>query len=169
MREERIELSQRERERLKVLHEVQQGHLRQREAAGRLQLSPRQVRRLLRRVRKQGDRGLIHRLRGRPSNRKIPVAVQQRVLAQVRRLYRDFGPTLAREHLGSQGLAVSRETLRQWMIAAGLWTSRRQRLRPVHVWRERRAAFGELVMMDSSPFRWLEERGPELQLIAMIG
>ena len=168
MREERIELSQRERERLKVLHEVQQGHLRQREAAGRLQLSPRQVRRLLRRVRKQGDRGLIHRLRGRPSNRKIPVAVQQRVLAQVRRLYRDFGPTLAREHLGSQGLAVSRETLRQWMIAAGLWTSRRQRLRPVHVWRERRAAFGELVMMDSSPFRWLEERGPELQLIAMI-
>ena len=95
MREERIEMNQRERERLKVLHEVQQGHLRQREAAGRLQLSTRQVGRLLRRVRKQGDRGLIHRLRGRRSNRKIPVLVQQRVLAEVRRLYRDFGPTLA--------------------------------------------------------------------------
>ena len=168
MREERIELSQRERERLKVLHEVQRGHLRQREAAGRLQLSTRQVRRLLRRVKREGDGGLIHRGRGRPSNRKIAVRQQRRMVAQVQRRYADFGPTLAAEQLAQQGLRVSRETLRQWMIAAGLWKPRRQRLRPVHVWRERRAAFGELVMMDSSPFRWLEERGPELQLIAMI-
>ena len=63
---------------------------------------------------------------------------------------------------------MSKETLRQWMIEIGLWKPCRQRLRPVHVWRERRAAFGELVMMDSSPLRWLEERGPQLQLIAMI-
>jgi len=168
MKEERIELSQKERERLKVLHEVQRGHLRQREAAGRLQLSPRQVRRLLRRVRKQGDRGLIHGLRGRPSNRKIPGAVQQRAVAQVRRRYGDFGPTLASEHLARQGLRVSRETLRQWLIGAGLWKPRRQRVEAVHVWRERRAACGELVMMDSSEYRWLEERGPTLQLIAMI-
>ena len=168
MREERIELSQRERERLKVLHEMERGHLRQREAAGRLRLSARQVRRLLRRVKREGDGGRIHRLRGRPSHRKIAARQQGRILAQVRRRYADFGPTLAAEQLAQQGLRVSRETLRQWMIAAGLWTPRRQRLRPVHVWRERRAAFGELVMMDSSPFRWLEERGPELQLIAMI-
>ena len=95
MREEGIELSQRERERLKVLHEVPQGHWRQREAAGRLQWSRRQVRRLRRRERKQGDRGLIHRLQGRSSNRRIPAAVQQRVLAQVRRRYADCGPTRA--------------------------------------------------------------------------
>ena len=168
MREERIELSQRERDRLKGLHEVQRRQLRQREAAERLGLSVRQVRRLLRRVKREGDGGVIHGLRGRPSNRKIPRAVRGRILAEVQRRYRDFGPTLASEHLARQGLGVSRETLRQWMIEAGLWSPRRQRVEAVHVWRERRAAFGELVMLDSSPFRWLEERGPKLQLIAMI-
>ena len=168
MKEERIELNQRARDRLKVLHEAERKQIGQRQAAERLGLSPRQVRRLLRRVRREGDRGLIHRLRGRASNRKIPRAVRQRVLAQVRQRYADFGPTLAGEHLARQGLRVSRETLRQWRIAAGLWSPRRQRVQAVHVWRERRAAFGELVMMDSSPFRWLEERGPQCQLIAMI-
>jgi transposase len=168
MKEERIALSQRERERLQVLHEVERKHLRQREAAKRLGLSARQVRRLLRRVRHEGDRGVIHRLRGRPSNRKMARAVERRILAEVQRRYRDFGPTLACEHLARQGLGVSRETLRQWLIQAGLWKPRRQRVEAVHVWRERRAACGELVMMDSSPFRWLEERGPSLQLIALI-
>ena len=72
MEEERIALSARERERLKILHEVEQGHLRQIDAADRLRLSDRQVRRLLGRLRDAGDRGLVHRLRGRPSNRKIP-------------------------------------------------------------------------------------------------
>jgi transposase len=168
MKEERIALSQRERDRLQVLHEVERKHLRQREAAKRLGLSERQVRRLLRRVKREGDRGVIHRLRGRCSNRKISSAVQQRILAEVRRRYADFGPTLASEHLARQGLGVSRETLRQWLIQAGLWKPRRQRVEAVHVWRERRAACGELVMMDSSEFRWLEERGPTLQLIALI-
>ena len=168
MKEERIALSQRERDRLKVLHAVEGKHLRQGEAAERLRLSVRQVRRLLRRVKREGDRGLIHRLRGRPSNRKIPRAVRRRILAEVQRRYRDFGPTLACEHMARQGLRVSRETLRQWRIAAGLWKPRRQRVEAVHVWRERRAALGELVMMDSSEFRWLEERGPKRQLIAMI-
>jgi transposase len=168
MGEERIELRQRDRDRLKVLHEVERGHLKQVEAAQRLGLSPRQVRRLERRVEAEGDGGLVHRLRGRPSNRKIPTAVQERLMAEVRRRYADFGPTLASEKLAAQGLPVSRETLRKWMSEAGLWQARRWRVRTVHVWRERRAAFGELVMMDSSPFRWLEERGPQLQLVAMI-
>jgi DNA-binding Lrp family transcriptional regulator len=90
MQEERIALSQKERDRLQVLHEVERKHLRQREAAQRLGLSER----LLRRVKREGDRGVIHRLRGRPSNRKIPRAVEQRILAEVQRRYRDFGPTL---------------------------------------------------------------------------
>jgi len=168
MREERIELSQRERERLKVVHEIERGHLKQVEAGQRLGLSTRQVRRILQRVKEEGDRGIVHRSRGRPSNRKIPVGRRERMMAEVRRRYADFGPTLAAEKLVGQGHRVSRETLRQWMSAAGLWKPRRQRLKAVHVWRERRAAFGELVMMDSSPFRWLEERGPQLQLIALI-
>ena len=161
-------MSQSERERLKVLHQIEQGHWTQVEGARRLQLSTRQVRRLQRRVAAEGDGGVIHRLRGRRSNRKIPEKVQERVLAAVRRRYADFGPTLAAEHLAGGGIPVSRETLRRWMSAAGLWRSRRRRMRAVHVWRERRAAFGELVMMDSSPFRWLEDRGPGLQLIALI-
>ena len=169
MEEERIELSAKERERLKVLHEVEQGHLPQIDAARRLRLSDRQVRRLLERLRKVGDRGLVHGLRGRPSNRKIPEELEQRSLRRLRLpAYGGFGPTLAAEHLARHGLQVSRETLRKWMNAAGLRHWRRRHLKQVHVWRPRRAAFGELVMMDSSPFRWLEDRGPACQLIAMI-
>ncbi len=169
MEPERIELSQRERDRLKVVHEVEQGHLTQVEASRRLQLSDRQVRRLLVRVRAEGDRGVIHRLRGRPSNRKIPAAVTQRALRLLARpCYAGFGPTLAAEHLARAGMAVSRETLRGWMTAAALWRPRRQKVAAVHVWRERRPAFGELVLLDTSEHAWLEERGPKLCLIALI-
>jgi hypothetical protein len=89
-------------------------------------------------------------------------------LTRVRERYADFGPTLAAEHLAQEGLPVSRETLRKWMVKASLWRPRAQRVKSIHVWRERRASFGELVMQDSSPFRWLEERGPACQLIAVI-
>jgi Helix-turn-helix domain len=84
MEPERIELSQRERVRLKVLHEVERGHLPQVEASRRLRWSDRQVRRLQVRVRADGDRGLIHQLRGRPSNRKIFEKIRQRILARAR-------------------------------------------------------------------------------------
>ena len=90
------------------------------------------------------------------------------MLSKVRRRYADFGPTLACEHLVRDGLELNRETLRQWMSEAGLWRPRRRRLKAVHTWRPRRASFGELVMADGSPFDWLEGRGPELNLIAMI-
>jgi hypothetical protein len=169
MEEERINLSQRERDRLRVLHELEQGHLQQREAARRLRLSDRQIRRLQVRLEQEGDRGLMHRLRGRTSNRKIPEELQQRALRQLRRrCYAGFGPTLATEHLARNGMLLSRETLRKWMSQAGLWRPRRARLKALHVWRPRRAAFGELVMMDSSPFRWLEDRAPASHLIALI-
>ena len=169
MEPERIALSQRERERLKVLHEVERGHLRQREAAQRLRLSERQVRRLLVRVGQEGDRGVMHRLRGQPSNRKLPERVTRRALQVLgRACYAGFGPTLAAEHLARGGIGVSRETLRGWMAAAGLWHPRRQKITPVHVWRQRRAALGELVLLDTSEHAWLEERGPQLCLIALI-
>ena len=169
MEAERMALSQKERELLKVLHQVEQGHLTQLEAGGRLRLSDRQVRRLLARVREQGDRGVVHGLRGRPSNRKIPERLTRRAVGLLgRSCYAGFGPTLAAEHLARAGIEVSRETLRQWMTAAALWRPRWQKVAAVHVWRQRRAAFGELVLMDTSEHAWLEERGPKLCLIAMI-
>jgi hypothetical protein len=120
------------------------------------------------RLQEQGDRAVIHGLRGRPSNRKFAVSFEQKVLARIRQRYADFGPTLAAEHLAKEGLPVSRETLRKWMTQAAFWRPRRQRVKKIYVWRERRASFGELVMQDSSPFRWLEDRGPACQLIALI-
>ena len=168
METERIALSQRERDRLRVLHEVQQRHITQTEAGRRLQLSDRQVRRLLWRVRKQGDQAMVHGLRGHPSNRKLASGLEQKILARVGQRYADFGPTLAAEHLAKEGLRVSRETLRKWMTKAAYWCPRRQRVKKIYVWRERRASFGELVMQDSSPFSWLEKRGPACQLIAVI-
>src|SRR5450432_4331997 len=168
METERITLSQRERDRLKVLYEVKQKHLSQVAAAERLKVTDRQVRRMLLRIRERGDSALVHGLRSRPSNRKLAARLEQKILARLRQRYADFGPTLAAEHLAQEGLSVSRETLRKWMVQAGLWRPRAQRVKTIHVWRERRASFGELVMQDSSPFRWLEERGPACQLIAVI-
>src|SRR6266446_5202080 len=168
METERITLTQRERDRLKVLHEVQQRHLTQVEAAARLKVTDRQVRRMLLRIREQGDAALVHGLRGRPSNRKLAARFEEKVLTRVGQRYADFGPTLAAEHLAKDGFRVSRETLRTWMTKAAFWHPRSQRVKKIHVWRERRASFGELVMQDSSPFRWLEERGPACQLIALI-
>src|ERR1700723_2213935 len=168
METERITLSKRERDRLKVLHEVQQKQLTQVAAAERLKISDRHVRRMLLRLRERRDRSLVHGLRGRPSNRKLAARLEQKILARLRQRYADFGPTLAAEHLAQEGFAVSRETLRKWMTKAALWRPRAQRVKAVHVWRERRASFGELVMQDSSPFRWLEDRGPACQLIAVI-
>jgi len=168
METERIALNQRERDRLRVLHEIRRKHITQCEAAKRLKISDRHIRRLLVELRKRGDRALLHGLRGRPSNRRLAARFEQQILRRVRERYADFGPTLAAEHLAQEDLRVSRETLRQWMVKASLWRPRAQRIKTIHVWRERRASFGELVMQDSSPFRWLEERGPACQLIAVI-
>ena len=168
METERIALSQQERDRLRVLHEVKQEHLTQVEAAQRLKVTDRHVRRMLIRIDERGDGGIVHQLRGRPSNRKLAAPLQEKILACVRHRYADFGPTLAAEPLAQDGLLVSRETLRKWMIGSALWRPRSKGVKAVHVWRERRARFGELVMQDSSPFRWLEDRGPACQLIALI-
>lgn len=168
METERITLSQRERDRLKVLYEVRQKHLTQVAAAQRLKVTDRHVRRMPLRLRERGDGGLVHGLRGRPSNRKLALRFEQKILERVRQRYADFGPTLAAEPLAQEGLRVSRETLRKWMTQAALWHPRHQRVKKIYVWRERRASFGELVMQDSSPFRWFEDRGPACQLIALI-
>lgn len=90
-----------------------------------------------------------------------------RVLSQ--EMYRDFGPTLASEYLSKKhGVKVGREALRQIMMGAGLWRSRRQRVQAVHEWRPRRSCRGEMVQWDTSDHDWLEGRGPRLYLIHMI-
>jgi len=162
-------LSRRDRDRLKVLHEVKQGHLKQREAAEQLKVTDRWVRQLLRRVRREGDRGVVHRLRGRASPRQLGEPRREQILALVKARYHDFGPTLAAEYLQEkEGIAISKETLRQLMIEAGLWRVKRRRAEEVHVWRPRRSCRGELVQWDTSEHDWLEGRGPRLQLVAMI-
>ena len=152
METERIALSQRERGRLRVLHEVKRKQITQIEAARRLKISDRHIRRLLAGPGKLGDRAVLHGLRGQPSNRRLAPRFEQEILTRVRQRYADFGPTLAAEHLAQEGLPVSRETLRKWMVQASLWRPRAQGIKTIHVWRARRASFGELVMQDSSPF-----------------
>lgn len=164
---DRIEMSRRERDRLKVLYGVIQRERSQKEAARLLRLSTRQVRRLVRRLQEAGDQGLIHHLRGRRSNRALPVELRQKVVAEYRRCYEDFGPTLASEKLAQQGLRVSPDTLRRWLLAEGLWHGRRQRDKHRRR-RARRECFGELVQMDTSLHNWLEGRGEAMVLVAMI-
>jgi len=167
--EELILMSQEERDRLKVLHEASKRQITQKQAAEEIGVTERWVRKLLARMRKEGDRAVVHRLRGRQSNRKIAEPVRGKAVALVKREYGDFGPTLAREYLAERhGIKVSRETLRQWMMEAQLWKPRRARIERVHTWRPRRAQCGELVQWDTSEHDWLEGRGEPLYLIAMI-
>jgi predicted ArsR family transcriptional regulator len=128
METERIALSQREQDRLRVLHEVKRKQLTQSEAARRLKISERHIRRLLVELGKRGDRAVIHGLRGRPSNRRLAARLELKILRRVRQRYADFGPTLAAEHLAQEGLAVSRETLSEWMVKASLCCLRAQRV-----------------------------------------
>ena len=110
-------MSVKERDRLRVVHQVKEGKLTCREAAELLGISARQVRRSLRRLEEEGDPGLVHRLRNRPSNRKIAEEIRRRVLERIQERYGDFGPTLVSEYLESEDrLQVSRETVRGWMI-----------------------------------------------------
>ena len=133
-------MSTKERDRLKVLHEVKRGHLTQRGAAEQLGVSDRWVRKLLVRMKEEGDGGIVHRLRGKESNRRLPESLRSKALKLVKAKYRDFGPTLACEYLAKEhAVEVSKETLRQWMMAAGLRRGKRRAVEEVHVWRPRRS------------------------------
>jgi transposase len=163
-----LRMSQKERDRLKVMAQVKAKKMAQQEAAAILRLSERQVRRLLRRYERHGDAGLVHQLRGRRSNRRTEPAVQDQAVALINTHYRDYGPTLASEVLATEhGIVVSRETLRHWMIAADLWQSRQAKVHH-RQWRERKACFGELAQMDTSLHDWFEGRGESAVLIAII-
>jgi hypothetical protein len=165
--EDRIAMSQKERDVLKVMSLVLKGQRTQVEAARLLGISSRQIRRLLKRLREHGDAGVVHRLRGQPSNRCFDPAIKQQALQIYRQEYGDFGPTLAAEKLADRGIALSVDTLHRWLIQAGLW--KRQRNRDCHRSRRpRRTCWGELVQADGSHHDWLEGRGPWMVLLVLI-
>jgi transposase len=168
MEKDRISMSLRERDVLKVMSAVLAGTRTQVEAARLLGRSERQVRRLRRRLHDEGDGGVIHKLRGRRSNNCRSAGERERVLELCRGCYAGFGPTLAAEKLLEiDGIPLSVETLRRWMISAGLWERKRHRDKHRRR-RERRACFGEMIQADASEHAWLGDRGPALTLVGLI-
>jgi transposase len=166
-------MSARELTRVEVLGRVKAGSLPLVAAATVLGVSYRQAKRLWRLFKRGGGKALRHRQVGRVSNRGTPAKTRERVLALIGQKYSGdvatrFGPTLAAEHLASEdGLTIDHETLRRWMLAAGLWSRQRKRT-PYRQRRERKAHFGELVQLDGSFHRWYEARGPQRCLITMV-
>ena len=163
-------MSQKERDRLHWLKQAETKKITQAKAAERMKVSERWVRRLLQRKKREGDRVVVHGLRGGRSNRQLPERLRKRAMGLVRREYSDFGPTLIAEYLAQErGLVVGKETVRKWMIGEGLWKPKRARVGQVHTWRARRESPGELVQWDTSVHAWLEDRGPaKMYLVALI-
>jgi transposase len=162
-------MSMKEALRLAVMDEHLAGQLTQAQAAIKLGLSVRQVKRLNRRIREEGAQGLLSKRRGLASNRKVPDLERERVLALVRVHYADFGPELAREYLvRDHGFEQCTETLRGWMTQAGLWWPKPRRTKRIHSPRQRRACRGELAQIDASHHDWFEARAPKCCLIAYI-
>ena len=162
-------LTTREADRVAVIREVVERRLRQSEAARRLGLSERQVKRLARRYCERGAAGLASGRRGRRSNNTFDEAFREAVMKLVRKRYRDFGPTFASQKLLEEhGHRLSAETLRGWMIADGLWRSKPRREVREHPSRPRRECVGDLVQIDGSPHDWFEGRGPTCTLIVYV-
>jgi hypothetical protein len=161
-------MSGHELRRIEVLSEVLARRRTTVSAAAIIGLSTRQTRRLLAAYRDGGGGAMIHKARGRSSNNRLIPGIREYVIELVRSRYPDFGPSLAAEVLFEKdGVKVSRETLRQWMIEDGLWRSRKQR-RSFHQPRLRRESYGELIQIDGSDHRWFEERGAACPLLVFI-
>ena len=167
-RKDIIMMSQRESKRLHVIHKVLDEELKQVDAAGILDLSDRQIGRIVKRVREEGNGGITHKSRGRPSNRAIPKKVKGKVIRLYGEKYWDFGPTLASEKLYElDKIKVNHDTLRCWLIEEQKQDWQRK-ARPHRQWRQRKEHFGQMVQMDGSHHDWLEGRGPLLVLMGHI-
>ncbi len=163
-----LQMSKQELRRVEVLTEVLAGSRTTELAAGVLGVSLRQAQRLVARYRDGGGGALIHKSRVRPASNKLTSGVRELVLELIRQNYRDFGPTLAAEVLLERhGIDTSRETLRKWMVEAGVWLSRKQR-KNFHQPRLRRESLGELVQIHGSQHRWFEQRGEPCTLLVFI-
>jgi len=161
-------MSREELRRVSLMRKVLDGEISQRDVAELLGLCDRQVRRIVVRVREEGDDGVIHRSRGEQSHGAIEAGVKRKAVRLCRTRYEGFGPTLASEKLWElDGIEVSRETLRGW-FKEGQIEYRKRRLRPHREWRERKRHFGEMVQMDGSHHDWFEGRAPWCVLMGYV-
>ena len=162
-------MSRKEVRRYQVIRKVLDKQIKQKEVAEYFGISPRQVRRIVKRVKVQGEQGVIHRLRGKEGNRKTASSFKQKVLELYSKNYWDFGPTLASEKLFERdGVKVCDETLRLWLIKEGLRQNRLRRMPKERSRRQRKDHLGQMVQMDGSHHDWLEGRGPKLVLMGYI-
>ena len=161
-------MSRKERERLTVMVGVTDQELTLVQASELMRVCYRQSKRIWKRYQADGDAGLVHRLRGKPSARRKPAALRALALARyAEERYADFGPTLMAEHLAKEKLVVDHETLRRWRLAAGQHTVRRRKQKH-RQWRERKPSFGAMVQLDGSHHDWFEGRGPKCVLMVMV-
>ena len=164
-----IAMSRTEIDRMSVLRDLAANRIKVADAAVLMGLGRRQVFRLAKAYGQDGPEALVSRRRGRSSNRSYPATLRTEAIGIIRERYSDFGPTLAAEKLAElHGIHLGRETLRQWMMVAGLWKDRRARLKPVHQPRYRRDSLGELIQIDGSEHWWFEGRGPQCTLLVYI-
>ena len=167
-REDIIMVRQKELKRLHVIHKVIEGKLTKGEAALFTSLGPRQIRRIVKRIQEEGDEGIRHRSRGRPSNRRLPHSLKDRIISLYKTTYAGFGPTLFTEKLEEiEGITLSDETARSWLIQEGEWT--RHRKHKIHRQRrQRKEHYGEMIQIDGSHHDWFEARGPKSVLMGYI-
>ncbi|MFC7519089.1 ISNCY family transposase [Herbaspirillum sp. GCM10030257] len=164
-----ITMSMREFDRLKTIEAVAEGNLRAATAAIQLQMSKRQVNRLVSRYRAEGNTAVISHQRGQPGHRQLSPGLASMALSIIRERYSDFGPTLACEKLRERhGLVLSKETVRKLMTEAGLWIPRKLRSPSIYQPRNRRHCVGELIQIDGSDHRWFEDRAPACTLLVFI-
>jgi hypothetical protein len=162
-----IAMSQRELVRVHVIQQVIEKKLTQIEAGEKIGLSDRQIRRIIKRVKIEGAKGIAHKLRGRESPHKLKESLRKQVLKLYDEKYEGFGPTLATEKLYERdGIKISDETLRHWLLNEGKWQKRKSRKH--RQWRVRRSCFGEMEQFDGSEHDWFEGRGPKCVLLGYI-
>jgi transposase len=164
-----LEMSAKELSRVEVMQRLSKKQMSQAEAGRILDLSTRQIKRLLRAYRAKGAAGIVSKHRGRKANNRLSEEVKQRALDLLKTKYQGFGPTLAHEKLAEkEKLKLSDESVRKLMIEEGLWKPRKAKKVVIHQLRERRACFGELIQIDGSPHNWFEGRGPACVLLVFI-
>ena len=163
-----IAMTQEELKRLHVIHKSLDRSITQIEAAGIIGVCLRQVQRIVRKVRVEGDKGIIHKSRGKASNKALPDKIKSKVLKLYKEKYPDFGPTLATEKLFEiDKIKINDETLRLWLLGAGISYNKRK-VRPHRQWRQRKACFGQMIQLDGSHHDWFEGRGQKCVFMGYI-
>lgn len=160
-------MSEKERNRKVFLEQVLEKQMTLKQASEKMGVSYRQGKRIIQRYRKDSDFGLVHRSRGKPSNRRISITKKQIIIDRYRSRYQGFGPTFASEKLAEDNLLVNAETLRLWLKKEGLWQLQRKRS-PYRQYREPKAHFGELLQLDGSHHRWFGEDNKACCLMNLV-